>query len=65
MTELQIAGVLFYILIGWFLADTILMDVDLTYWLFILFYPIFIIGFILLLLILWGTVLLYKIAGVT
>ena len=45
MTELQIGLVMSYFLIGLFLADTFLVKVDSTYWLFLLLYPLIIAGF--------------------
>jgi hypothetical protein len=57
MTELQIAAIMFYILLGWFLADTFLVKADGFYFLFIVLYPVIIFLFFAKLFSLW---LLYK-----
>jgi hypothetical protein len=60
MTELQIAAIMFYILIGLFLADTFLVEVDTTYWLFLIFYPIVILCFFVVLLVLYVVSKIYQ-----
>ena len=60
MTELQIGLVMSYFLIGLFLADTFLVKVDSTYWLFLIFYPIIILGFFAGIIALWITIKLYE-----
>jgi uncharacterized membrane protein YeaQ/YmgE (transglycosylase-associated protein family) len=41
MTEFQIAGTMIYLLIGYFLADILLVKVDSFYWYVMFLYPLF------------------------
>lgn len=47
MTELQIAGLMAYFLIGLFLADILMVKVDQGYWIVLLFWPLIAILFVL------------------
>jgi len=60
MTELQVAFIMFYILIGLFLADTFLVKVDANYWIFLIFYPIIIVCFFVVLLYLYIAAKIYE-----
>jgi hypothetical protein len=61
MTEWHLVYIGVYLLIGMFLADTFLVKINSTYWFFLLFYPIIIVGFFGVMLLLWSMVKLYEI----
>ena len=61
MTEIQIAAILAYVLIGVFLADIFFIRFDIAYILFALFYPLVVVGFFVLLGMLWTIGKLYEV----
>ena len=61
MTETHLIIIGFYLLTGLFLADIFLVKVDLNYWLFLLFYPIIIVAFFVVLLYLYIAAKIYEV----
>lgn len=60
MTETHLVIIGFYMLIGLFLADIFLVKVDTNYWLFLIFYPLIIVCFFVVLFYLYIAAKVYQ-----
>jgi O-antigen/teichoic acid export membrane protein len=63
MTEIQIAGIAIYLVIGYLIADTFIVKINNSYWLTLFFYPIMIAVFFVTLLLLMVALKIWELKG--